>query len=141
MKTYLEHANITVPNIDEAIAFLTTIDPTFRVRHDETPKDSYRWAHVGHSDFYIALQEPHDSDLENLEIRKYQDVGINHLAWVVQDVDSVAIRLKEKGFREGITAPPHPHRKRRYFFDSFGLEWEVVEYLSDIESERNQYPV
>ena len=46
MTAYLEHANITVPDIDAAIAFLTTVEPTFRVRHDETPEGSYRWEHI-----------------------------------------------------------------------------------------------
>ena len=32
--TRLEHANITVPDIDAAIAFLSVVAPDFRIRHD-----------------------------------------------------------------------------------------------------------
>ncbi len=34
MTARLEHANITVPDIDAAIEFLLTLEPGFRVRHD-----------------------------------------------------------------------------------------------------------
>jgi hypothetical protein len=54
--TYLEHANMTVPSIDAAVAFLRTVEPTFEVRHDETPKNSSRWCHIGTQSSYIALQ-------------------------------------------------------------------------------------
>ncbi|HYE76529.1 MAG TPA: VOC family protein, partial [bacterium] len=49
MPAYLEHANITVPDIDAAIAFLTTAFPEFQVRHDSGPRpgDEIRWVHVG----------------------------------------------------------------------------------------------
>ena len=35
--TYLEHANITVPDIDAATEFLRVIDPDLTIRHDEKP--------------------------------------------------------------------------------------------------------
>ncbi len=50
MKTYLEHANITVPDLDAAIAFLTTIDPEFKVRHRAFSEGKCEWAHVGNDD-------------------------------------------------------------------------------------------
>ncbi len=63
MVAYLEHANLTVPDIDAAIAFLKVVEPGFVVRHDASPPGSYRWAHIGTDVYYIALQEPHlDSD-------------------------------------------------------------------------------
>jgi hypothetical protein len=36
--TYLEHANVTVPSITEAIKFLLTIDPNFIIRQDQSPE-------------------------------------------------------------------------------------------------------
>lgn len=42
MSVYLEHANVTVPSIDDAILFLQTLDPNLVVRHDETPPGK-RW--------------------------------------------------------------------------------------------------
>ncbi|MCP5108615.1 MAG: VOC family protein, partial [bacterium] len=126
MVAYLEHANITVPDIDAAITFLKILEPAFKVRHDETPEDKFRWAHIGTDDSYIALQEPHNAPEAKDTRRLYQDIGLNHLAWVVEDLDAVAARLEENGFRRGIPTDPHPYRKRAYYFDSAGFEWEIL---------------
>ena len=139
MTAYLEHANITVPDIDAAIAFLQTVEPSFRVRHDETPEGSYRWVHIGSDQFYIALQEPHLGSNAQSDRRPYKDYGVNHLAWVVEDFDVVTERLEKKEYQKGIPVEPHPHRKRAYYFDTGGFEWEIVEYLSDTQEERNSY--
>ena len=103
MTTYLEHANITVPDVDAAIVFLRTLDPTLRVRRDETPGSGRRWAHVGSDRAYVALQAA--------------------------------------GYRRGIEVDAHPHRKRSYDYDAAGLEWEILQYLSDDPAEFNDCTV
>ncbi len=141
MSAYLEHANITVPDVHAAIAFLKAVEPEFRVRHDGTAESGYRWAHVGTDDCYVALEEPHsgpDSDAKNPR-RPYHDAGVNHLAWVVEDLDTVIHRLEQEGYRRGIPVEPHPHRKRVYFFNSADFEWEMVEYLSADPAQRHSY--
>lgn len=138
MSIYLEHANITVPDIDQAIAFLQTIEPTFRVRHQESPPDGHRWAHVGNERCYVALQEA-VSDGPRKPLRTYANYGVNHLAWVVDDFDAVFERLVERGYRLGPVAKPHRFRKRAYFFDHAGFEWEILQYLSADPAERNVY--
>lgn len=40
--TRIEHQNITVPCIDEAIAFIRIVAPDFEVRKDEKPENGYR---------------------------------------------------------------------------------------------------
>lgn len=35
--TKIEHSNITVPDIDEAIAFISLVAPDFKIRKDESP--------------------------------------------------------------------------------------------------------
>lgn len=55
--TRLEHVNTTVPDIDEAIKFLKTAAPDFQVRIEEKQEESFRWAHIGNHEYYIALQE------------------------------------------------------------------------------------
>ena len=57
----------------------------------------------------------------------------------MDDVEAVVSRLQEAAYREGFVSPPHPHRVRKYFLDSEGLEWEFVEYLSEDPAERNDY--
>ncbi|MCP5070609.1 MAG: VOC family protein [bacterium] len=139
MGVYLEHANMTVPDVDAAIRFFQTIDPALIVRHDETPEGSYRWAHVGTDTTYIALQAPHLGTTPEEPREAYVNHGVNHLAWVVDDVDAVAARLKAAGYRRGMVPAPHPNRKRAYYYDSAGFEWELLEYLSDDPAQRNAY--
>ena len=139
MTAYLEHANITVPSIDAAIEFLQAVEPNFVVRRDETPAGSYRWAHVGTQTTYIALQEPHLDAGESVPRRPYKDQGVNHLCFVVPNRDACVERLDAAGFKRSISTFDHPFRKRAYYFDRAGFEWELVEYLTDNLEERNKY--
>jgi catechol 2,3-dioxygenase-like lactoylglutathione lyase family enzyme len=141
MTARLEHANLTVPDIDAAIAFLQAVEPSFQVRHDETPAGKHRWVHVGSDEFYIALEEPHrdSASFSPPPKQTYHDFGFNHLAWVVDDFEAVVARLEAAGYRRGMEVEPHLYRKRAYFFDSAGFEWEIVEYLSEDPAERNAY--
>ena len=139
MATYLEHANITVPDIDAAITFLKVIDPRFEVRRDEICAAGYRWAHIGSGTTYIALQAPHLGSDPQSSLQTYKNFGINHLAWVVDDFDAVVQRLEESGYSKGIPVEPEKYRKRAYYYDFEGFEWEIVEYLSGLPDERNSY--
>lgn len=139
MIAYLEHANITVPDIDAAIAFLQTVEPRFKVRHDAKPAGSYRWAHIGTDDTYIALQEPHVGVDPKMFHRTYRNIGVNHLAFVVEDFAAVVERLEAAGYRKGMEGDPHPHRRRVYYFDHVGFEWEIVQYLTDDPAKKNAY--
>ena len=47
--------------------------------------------------------------------------------------------LSAAGFRESTYPNSHPHRKRVYFYDADGNDWEFVQYFSDKPSERNDY--
>ena len=139
MAAYLEHANITVPDVDAAIQFLRALDDSIQVRHDETPEGSHRWVHVGTDTSYIALQAPH-VDVEPKDARPtYENHGVNHLGWVVDDLDAVVRRLDEMGYEQAMLGAPHRQRKRVYYYDAAGFEWEIVEYLADDPQKRNDY--
>ena len=69
----------------------------------------------------------------------YVHPGMNHIGFVVGDVGEVAERLTNAGYTPGMKALEHPHRKRIYFFDDDGNEFEFVEYLSADPEERNDY--
>jgi catechol 2,3-dioxygenase-like lactoylglutathione lyase family enzyme len=141
----VEHANLTVRDVDEAIRFLRTALPEFRVRGEgknftmtaEGETWARRWAHVGDDHTYVALAEapPSAPGLEH----SYARVGINHVGFAVASAERVAARLREAGYREGFLAEPHPHRRRVYFHDADDIEWEFVEYFSDDPAERNDY--
>jgi len=139
MVAYLEHANITVPDIDAAVAFLQVVEPRLTVRHDATPEGSYRWAHIGAGDCYIALQEPQLGSDPTDSHRPYKDYGVNHIGWVVGDFDATVGRLKAAGYRQGIPGESNRYRRRAYFYDSAGFEWEIVAYLTEDQAERYSY--
>lgn len=140
MKCYLEHANITVKNIDETIKFVTTAFPHFEVRgKGESEQDGIirKWLHLGTNEIYLALQQISSEDRGTR--RPYKDVGINHLGFVVEDVESITERLTNEGYRESVRVEPHPFRKRVYFFDNNSIEYEFIQYLTDDFAKRNDY--
>lgn len=137
--TRIEHVNITVPDIDEAIRFLKIVAPDFVVRKDQKPSNSYRWAHVGNDAYYFALQEPHlDADPKK-QLQSYRNYGINHVALVVPNIQEIEKKLLKNGYRRGIETPVEKHRKRGYYYDNAGFEWELVEYLSENLNEKFLY--
>lgn len=140
MQAYVEHANITVRDLDEAVRFLTTAIPHWRVRGRglSSPGPNQRpWLHLGDDNTYIALEQATEPEAEGR--RRYRGVGINHIGIVVDDAAAVHQRLQAAGYSEGFQADPHPQRTRLYYTDSDGNEWEFVEYFSDDPSERNDY--
>jgi catechol 2,3-dioxygenase-like lactoylglutathione lyase family enzyme len=136
MAARLEHANINVGNIDEAIRFLTTAFPEFQVR-GRGEVDGRPWVHVGTASSYLALNELH-SDSE--QSHPFVSEPLNHLGFVVDDAEALAARLAAAGFREGVVAPAHRYRIRKYFLDADGMEWEFVQYLTDDAALQNEYP-
>lgn len=143
----LEHANINVRSIDEAIRFLTTAFPEFRVR-GRGEAEGRPWVHFGSDASYLALNEFRGGvewgaggagSTPMCDAKEFGLEPLNHLGFVVDDAEALAGRLRAAGFREGLVAPPHPHRIRKYFFDNDGNEWEFVEYLSDDPAQQNDY--
>ena len=138
MECRLEHANVCVRDVEAMIRFLKTAFPEFRVRGEGKSRDGTRWVHLGTNDTYIALgQAKADSERD---WRPYRgEPGVNHLAYEVDDVDSLRVRLKAAGYRESTPPNAHPHRKRVYFYDPDGNDWEFVQYFSQDPAERNDY--
>lgn len=137
MEPYLEHLNLTVVDVDRTIRFLQTAMPKLQVRGGGTGQKCKRWAHVGIGATYLALEDrgaeesgPHEP---------YIHPGMNHIGFVVDDLDAVTTRLKTAGYKGGIEEMDHPHRKRVYFYDDDGNEYEFIEYLSEVPEERNDY--
>jgi hypothetical protein len=48
-------------------------------------------------------------------------------------------RLARAGYRDSTVINDHPWRKRVYFFDPDGNDWEFVEYLTDDPEKRHDY--
>jgi catechol 2,3-dioxygenase-like lactoylglutathione lyase family enzyme len=138
MTIRLEHANVCVRDIEPMIRFLKTAFPEFLVRGEGKSLDGTRWVHLGTNDTYIALgQAKADSERH---WRPYTgEPGVNHLAYEVDDVESLCARLKGAGYRESTPPNAHPHRRRVYFYDPEGNDWEFVQYFSQDLAERNDY--
>ncbi|PWL29458.1 MAG: lactoylglutathione lyase [Fluviicola sp. XM-24bin1] len=132
---YLEHANITVNNMDNAVYFLKTAFPHFEKRGGGV-SNGRTWLHFGDETTYVALNTPS----EDLHIQKdYKSSGINHLGFVVSDAGTIAKHLLDAGYKRSFPRQEEQFRIREYFYDADGNEYEFVEYLSDLASERNSY--
>ncbi|MGB5166113.1 MAG: VOC family protein [Woeseiaceae bacterium] len=137
MKIRMEHANLTVQHFDAAVRFLTAAFPDFQVR-SEGKKGQYRWMHIGTDDTYIALSETAQRD-NDLKSPYDTNPGVNHLGYEVDDVEALRQRLAAAGFRDSTYPNSHPYRKRVYFYDEDGNDWEFVQYLTDDAALRNDY--
>jgi catechol 2,3-dioxygenase-like lactoylglutathione lyase family enzyme len=125
MTVRLEHANLCVHDIDATIQFLRTAFPEFRVRRDTTDIDGSRWVHVGTDETYIALNQAKVGDGPRGIPRT--GVPLNHLAYEVDDVEALRRRLHAAGYQDNTSVPnAHPYRRRIYFYDPDGNEWEFV---------------
>jgi catechol 2,3-dioxygenase-like lactoylglutathione lyase family enzyme len=138
MKIRLEHANLLVRDIDSMIRFLQTAFPDFRVRGEGKTWSGASWVHIGTDDTYLALTEATAEPAERW-VPYAGKPGLNHLAYEVDDADALGARLAEAGYSDSTVPNCHPHRKRVYFHDPEGNDWEFVEYLSDDPAERNDY--
>ena len=54
-------------------------------------------------------------------------------------MDALRKRLAAAGYKDSTPPNVHPHRKRQYFYDLEGNDWEFVQYLSNDPAERNDY--
>lgn len=134
-KIYLEHANITVNNLESSIHFFTTAFPDFKIRGGGETNDR-KWIHLGNDITYVALNTSIES---KMIVKDYSKTGINHLGFVVEDVNEIAERLLNAGFKRDYPKQVENYRIRDYFADADGNEYEFVQYLSDDINERNFY--
>ena len=137
MAVRLEHANLFVRDIDGMIRFMQTGFPEFQVR-GEGICNNCRWVHIGTHETYIALNQAYAEPEKRWA--PYRGLpGVNHLGYEVGDVEALCKRMKSAGYRESTPLNAHPHRKRVYFYDPEGNDWEFVQYLSQDPAERHDY--
>ncbi len=138
MSTRLEHANLAVRDVDAMLSFLQTAFPDFHIRGEGKTWQGGRWIHIGSDETYIAVNEAPDIPAEEW-VPYGGKPGTNHLGYVVEDVDALRARMLGAGYRDSTIPNSHPHRRRVYFYDREGNDWEFVQYLSDNVAERNDY--
>ena len=134
----LEHANLSVNDADAMTYFLRIAFPGFRVRGEGVDARSRPWRHVGDDRFYIALQSVPPGDMRT----PYGNTpGMNHLGWEVDSVDALEARMVAAGYQPNLRVDDHPARRRIYFHDPDGNDWEFIEYRTDDPEERNDYAI
>ena len=138
MTTRLDHANLAVRDLRGAIRFLCTAFPDFRVRGRGPDWGGSHWVHVGNDATYVAL---HQARREGAEpwLPYSGKPGLNHLGFEVDDVEALRARLRAAGYEDSTVPNAHPHRKRVYFHDAEGNDWEFVEYGSVDPALRHDY--
>ena len=134
-KIYLEHANITVNDPKEAIKFFQTAFPHFKIRGGGN--GMREWIHLGDDNTYIAINQAKQRDLK--ADKNYDKIGINHLGFVVQNVEEIANNLLSNGYKRDFPKEVEQFRIRDYFADADGNQYEFVQYLSDKPEEKNSY--
>ena len=138
MKTYIEHINIAVADIQETITFFQTAFPHFVIRGGaKNENEKWEWLHLGTNDTYIAINQAEENSLGKRKL--YESAGFNHVGFVVTNAKQLAKRLEKAGYKSSYPTEYHQFRTRVYFFDKEGNDYEFVEYHSEKDEERNQY--
>lgn len=137
----LDHVNISVVDLDRTVAFLRIAFPELRVRgggKGQFGEVATAWLHLGLDELYVSVNA--SSPIEVRQPREGQETGINHVGFIVEDVDDVQRKFEAAGF----TCKPVqelPSRKRLYVEDADYITWEFIEYLSDDFAVRNDYSI
>lgn len=135
----LEHVNLIVKSIEPTLAFVRTALPTWHVRGAGSMQwkgGRRNWVHVGTDDFYLTLNDGGEGSIrENFS----NAPGLAHIGIVVNDVDATVARLHRSGYREHALGADHPFRKTIYFIDPAGIQFEFMQYFSELPAERNLY--
>jgi catechol 2,3-dioxygenase-like lactoylglutathione lyase family enzyme len=119
----IEHANITVNDVDASVAFYQKLFDA-KLRWQGSTSSGNRAAHIGVEDTYLALFE---ADGAGKAASGYGTVGFNHLGFQVDNLDVYKSKLDTMGVAlkgEDDYAPG----RRLYFYDPDGIEIELVEY-------------
>ena len=131
---FLEHVNFTVSDLDRSVDFYTRLFG-FKVRWKGNLDDGRPAAHIGDDRQYLALFEAASpGQVEN----KMTEVGLNHFGFVVENLDEMKSRLAELGVSPRAEHDYEPGR-RLYFFDSDGIEVELVESHNTLGSSRTDW--
>ena len=123
-QAYLEHANVTVRDPEASANMLTQLFG-WKERWRGAAMNGGFTVHVGTDEHYIAFYTGPGGQDSAVHFPKSQP--LNHLAFVVDDLDEVERRVTALGIKAFNHADYEPGR-RFYFFDENGIEYEIVSY-------------
>jgi catechol 2,3-dioxygenase-like lactoylglutathione lyase family enzyme len=93
---------------------------------------------VGTDETYLAISQATHPESERW-VPYGGRPGLNHLGFEVDDAEAVRARLLAAGYEDSTFPNAHPYRKRVYFHDAEGNDWEFVEYFSNDPKKRHDY--
>ena len=134
---HLEHLNLVVKDIAEALTFYKAAFPHWHIRsrgQAEWYGVERKWVHFGDDYQYLTFND--DGSGENRDLSGHQ-TGLAHFAYVTENLQAVIDRLQAAGFTVAKTGADNRFRRNVYFVDPNGFEVEFVEYLSDLPNQRN----
>jgi len=133
----IEHLNIIVKNMDDTIKFYQALAPHWKIRSQGKSTwygTDRNWVHFGDDYQFLSLNDNGTGINRNLESN---NLGLSHFAFSTNNLNAATKRLQAAGFAIKIPLRQDEYRMNIYFLDPNGYEIELVEYLSDIPSERN----
>lgn len=125
MTAVLEHANYTVTNASKTAAWMSELFG-WHIRWEGPAIDGGRSLHIGTDTQYLALYQPAKSVSPKKSSYTIAG-GLNHIAVIVDDIDSAEEKVRTHGFTPVNHADYEPGR-RFYFHDSDDIEYEIVQY-------------
>ncbi len=121
----LEHANITVADVQKTADFLCDLFG-WHIRWKGAGSDGGPWIHVGSKTSYLAIHTPTKPVAGGAE--GYDVIGrMNHVGITVANLEPVLAKVVNAGYEPYNFGEYEPGR-RFYFKDSDGIEFEVVCY-------------
>lgn len=133
----IEHLNLVVVNIDQTIEFYQALAPHWRIR-SKGRADWHgimrNWVHFGDDYQFLTFNDGGTGSNRDL---KTNTLGLGHFAFSTNNLDAAVKRIQAAGFDIHIALKQDPHRKNIYFLDPNGYEVELVQYMSDIPTQRN----
>jgi catechol 2,3-dioxygenase-like lactoylglutathione lyase family enzyme len=117
----IDHVQISVRDLDESAGFYAAL---LGVELKEQGNNGARWCILGAPDrFYLCLVERAAA-----EDFKPGDVHINHVGFVVDDIDEAVRRIHELGLRLGFgdTIVDWPRSRSAYVVDPNGIWIEIT---------------
>lgn len=123
-QAYLEHANVTVRNPQASADMLKQLFG-WKERWSGPAMSGGFTVHVGTDDHYVAFYTGPAGQDAAAHFPKSQP--LNHLAFVVDDLDEVERRVTALGLK-AINHGDYDPGRRFYFFDENGIEYEIVSY-------------
>ena len=136
---YVEHSNICVEHPERTIQFLLAAIPGWSIRGQgemEWFGQTIQWFHVGDQSSYIAVQS---GGVGASRSWKELWTGVKHIGIVVESMTNVVNNLEAAGFEVDHYGGSHPFRKNVYFLEDHDIQFEFIEYTSELYAERNCY--